>query len=195
MNKGLAVSAVLVLLLLSSANAGVLNMQGLGFGVGNSVVVTGGDGGAGNTNLLTVGTSQTNNDPGQHITTYQDTAGALTQAASASAAAGGAIGVAQNGIGSAWQIQNQPGYGPGWQDQDLVAILDQDIVDAGGGTSSAVGLQNFVGIQTQVAFTMWGASANVQAIGVTLFDAVGGGPGGAAISGAAQVGVGQGSGL
>jgi hypothetical protein len=189
MYKGLAVLAVSAFVLLSPAQADVLNVQSVDFGAGNTVL-TAGDGGGGNTNLLTVGTSQLATSPG-HVTAYQDTAGSLIQAAGANGG-GGAIGVVQSGGGLIWQVLGQPsGTSMGFQDQDMVVVLDQEVIDAGGGAGSAVGIQNFVGIQTQLTFTMWGASANIQAIGVTLFDGVGGGPGGVAIGGTAQIGVGQ----
>ena len=75
------------------------------------------------------------------------------------------------GFGAQGQAQNGSAFDLGTQIQDLDANLSQSII--GDGLGSALGLQNFVGFQTQMIFTIYGASANSQAIGVSLVDGLG----------------------
>jgi hypothetical protein len=86
-------------------------------------------------------------------------------------AVAGVLGVEQTGLGVAGQAQSQDGScgDLGTQIQDLNANLDQGII--GDGLGSALALQNFVGFQTQLTFTMFGASVNTQGVGVSLMDA------------------------
>jgi len=193
MVKGFAVSALLVLLL-SSASLGAI-VQGQGFAVGNlnGVYSAGPESGAANTNALTVAQDQLATDGAGHVTAFQGEAGSLVQSAGAMALAG-MLGVEQTalGAGAQGQLLINPYLSLGTQTQDLAANLVQNIV--GDGLGSALGLQNFVGFQTQLTFTMWGATANTQAVGVGLFDAFGGGgngPAQAVISGGANFGIGQ----
>lgn len=193
MVKGFAVSAMLVLLL-SSASLGAI-VQGQGFAVGNlnGVYSAGSEGGAANTNALTVAQDQMATDGAGHVTAFQGEAGSLVQSAGAMALTG-MLGVEQTalGAGAQGQLLINPLLSLGTQTQDLTANLVQNIV--GDGLGSALGLQNFVGFQTQLTFTMWGATANTQAVGVGLFDAFGGdgnGPAQAVISGGANFGIGQ----
>ena len=189
MCKGLAVSAVLVLLLSSVAGADAVNLQTILMGAGNNVATTGGEGGVGNTNALTVAENQVNDDPAHHVFTYQGGTGSLVQ--SAAAVGTGLLGVNQTGNAASLQLLTQPGLSLGTQDQYLDAVLDQTVLD-GGGVGAALGIQSFVGLQTQISFTMWGASANIQGLGVTCFDAISGGPnGGMQIGGSTDVGIGQ----
>jgi len=190
MYKGLAVSAVLVLLLSSVAGADAVNVQSILMGADNFVATTGGDGGAGNTNALTVAEDQVNEDPAHHVFTYQGGTGALVQSAAATGT-GGLLGVTQTGDAVSMQVLTQPGNSLGIQDQYLNAWLNQQVLD-GGGVGSALGIQSFVGLQTQISFTLWGASANIQGLGVTCFDAISGGPNGSMqIGGNTDVGIGQ----
>jgi hypothetical protein len=102
----------------------------------------------------------------------------------------GAFDVMQYGDAAGLQIQAQVPGGE-IQDQNLGANLVQQ-VNQYGGQGSALGMQTFLGVQTQLAFNPWGGSANVQGIGVSLYDAVGGGPGGTtAVGGAANFSAGQ----
>jgi len=193
MVKGFAVSAMLVLLL-SSVSLGAI-VQGQGFAVGNlnGVYSAGSEGGAANTNALTVAQDQLATDAAGHVTAFQGEAGSLVQSAGAMALAG-MLGVEQTalGAGAQGQLLINPLLSLGTQTQDLTANLVQNIV--GDGLGSALGLQNFVGFQTQLTFTMWGATVNTQAVGVGVFDAFGGdgsGPAQAVISGGANFGIGQ----
>ncbi|MDI6448820.1 hypothetical protein [Anaerobaca lacustris] len=187
MYKGFAVSAALLLLVASGATAvGLVQHQATGLLGKNGVTVVG-DGAAGNINALTTDISQLGTHRPTHTTAFQGTTGALMQ----SAGAVGMVGffdVDQVAYGGGWQTQVPAS---GLQGQDLNAWLAQDVTKIGG-QGSALGLQTFVGVQTQLTFTPWGGSANVQGIGVSLYDAVGGGPGGGMqVAGGADISAGQ----
>jgi len=162
-------------------------------GNANTVLAVGPDSGAANTNAVTVAQDQLATDACGHITAFQGEAGSLVQSAGASVICG-VLGIAQDGAGLAGQMQNHPGgYASlGNQDQFLTGAFTQDVV--GDGMGSALALQNFVGFQTQLTFTMFGASVNTQGLGVALYDAFGGGGQGPAttiVSGGANFGIGQ----
>ncbi len=187
MFKGFAVSVTLLLLVASTATAFGLNQFQIGsLGSTNGATVVG-DGAAGNINALTMDLSQLGTDGPTHTTAFQGTTAGLMQSAGA-VGMGGVFDVGQAGGGGAWQHQI-PAIG--YQNQDLGAVLVQDVTKIGG-QGSALGLQTFVGVQTQLTFTPWGGSANVQGIGVSLYDAVGGGPGGGMqVAGGADISAGQ----
>ncbi len=172
MGKGCAVSAVLVLLLSSASLASIGQTQGFALGNTNAILANGPDADAANANTLTVQQDQLATDAGGHVLAFQGETGSLVQAAGAAAILG-SLGVVQTGLGwgAQGQAQNGSALDLGTQIQDLDANLSQSIVGAGLG--SALGLQNFVGFQTQMTFTIYGASANSQAIGVSLIDALG----------------------
>jgi hypothetical protein len=192
MFKGLTVAALV--LSLASASMAIIDQDQI-FGVGNtnSVFAMGPDSGAANTNALTVAQDQLATDQAGHITSFQAEAGSLVQSAAASVICG-MLGVEQIGGGNGGQSQLNLGgcTSLGVQDQFLNAGLDQAVV--GDGLGSALALQNFVGFQTQLTFTMFGASVNTQGVGVAVFDAFGGdgnGPAMAVVSGGANFGIGQ----
>lgn len=189
MVRGFAVSAVVTLLLSSSAVAVVNQEQGFLLDNQNHIAIAGG-GSALNTNGLLVSQSQLARDPVHHVTTYQGGAAALNQSAGAFPVVG-VLGANQSGLAAGAQLQSQPnGWTLGTQIQDLDALLMQDIFGEGSGL--ALALQNFVGIQTQVTFTMYGASANFQTVGVGQWDVLGGsGPVNTVISGGMDIGVDQ----
>jgi hypothetical protein len=172
MIRGFAVSAVLVLLLSSASMALVNQTQGFVVGNTNGVFADGPQSGVTNTNAMTVAQDQLATEKAGHVTAFQGETGSLVQTAGAAAIAG-TIGVLQGGLGYGAQAQAQGGnaFDLGSQLQDMDADLTQSIV--GDGLGSALGLQNFVGFQTQMVFTMFGASANTQALGVSLVDAMG----------------------
>ena len=189
MFKGFAVSAAL-LFLLSSAALADPQFQVLGMGQTNYVGVVG-DGAAANINTTTAAIDQLVTGPG-HTAGYQSTVGSLIQGAGAVGMIG-LLEVKQAGLSDGFQIQGQhPGVpGSDFQYQDLNAHLGQDVTKIGG-QGSALGLQTFVGVQMQLLFNPWGGSANVQGIGVSLYDAVGGGPGGlTTVGGSANFAAGQ----
>jgi hypothetical protein len=193
MVKGFTVAALLVLLLSSASMAFIDQGQGFIVGNANSVLAIGPDSGAANTNAVTVAQDQLATDGAGHITAFQGEAGSLVQSAGAAVICG-ALGIVQDGAGLAGQAQAHPGgcTSLGNQDQFLTGAFTQDVV--GDGLGSALALQNFVGFQTQLTFTMFGASVNTQGLGVAVWDAFGGagqGPATAIISGAANFGIGQ----
>lgn len=187
MFKGFAVTVALLLVVTSAASAfGLFQNQG-GVLIGTNGANLLGDGAAGNISALTMDLSQLGVDNTTHTTAYQDTKGALLQSAGA-VGMGGLFNVDQHGLAHADQTQIPM---IGLQDQDLGALLTQDVTKVGG-QGSALGLQTFLGVQTQLTFTPWGGSANVQGIGVSLYDAVGGGPGGGTqVAGGANFSAGQ----
>lgn len=192
MFKGLAVSAVFVFLLSSATGAALLNDQAFLILEGNTAFAPLGDGGAGSTNTAVVDQSQMANSVVDHVTVFQGETAALTQGAGAVGSVA-PFGVTQQGFGYGEQYQFHPGGGtnPVMQSQLLNADLTQNLID-GGGLGSAVGIQSLVGIQTQLAFTLWGATANIQGVGVTVFDGMAGGPGGGTmIGGGTTIGVNQ----
>lgn len=173
MFKGFAVSVALLLSVTAAASAfGLFQDQG-GVLIGTNGASVMGDGAAGNISALTMDLSQFGVDNPSHTTAFQGTTAALLQSAGA-VGMGGLFDVDQGGFAGADQTQI-PAIG--LQDQDLGAVLNQDVTKIGG-QGSALGLQTFLGVQTQLTFTPWSGSANVQGIGVSLYDAVGGGPGG-----------------
>jgi len=186
MFKGLAVSAALLLLLSSASLAQLVQLQGFGMGQTNGAMVLG-DGAAANINASNVAVEQLATDVGVHSAGYQSTVGSIMQGAGA-VGMGGLFAVDQiaGAVGTQFQIPGTP-----IQDQMLLANMDQ-VVTKLGGQGSALGMQTFVGIQTQLSFNPWGGSANVQGLGVSQYDATGGGPGGGTIvGGAANVSAGQ----
>jgi hypothetical protein len=193
MVKGFAVSALVVLLLSSASTAAINQDQGFLVGNLNGVLAVGPDSGAANTNALTVAQDQLATDRCGHVTAFQGEAGSLVQSAAAMAVCG-MLGVEQTGWGGGAQGQTQNGSccDLGNQLQNLDAGLDQNIV--GDGLGSALALQNFVGFQTQLTFTMFGASVNTQGVGVSLLDAAlggGNGPVDSVVHAGANFGIGQ----
>lgn len=189
MVRGFAVSAVFVLLLSSAAVAAIGQAQGYLMDNQNNVATTGG-GSALNTNGLNVSQSQLATDQSSRTTSYQGEVGSLNQSAGAFPVSG-VLGANQSGVASGVQAQVHPGgISIGAQDQDVDALLVQDLF--GEGVGMALALQNFVGIQTQVTFSLFGASANFQSVGVVQYDALGGpNPVNNVISGGADIGAGQ----
>jgi hypothetical protein len=187
MHKGLTVSAVVVALLASTAGAlPNVQFQDFALGLGNGVTLLG-DGSAANTNLLTLGQMQLAADDVRHTTAYQGVNGALMESAAA-VGSNGLFGAIQSGTLSGGQYQDSV---MDYQSQALEGNLGQEVYRQGG-NGSALGIETLVGIGTQLIFTPYGASANIQAIGDVLYDATGGGPGGSTtVGGGAIIGVGQ----
>lgn len=187
MFKGFAVSVALLLSVTAAASAIGLVQDQDKMLIGQNNVSLYGDGAVGNIKTLSMDLSQFGVDEMTHTTAFQGTTGTLLQSAGA-VGMGGLFSVDQDGIAIADQTQI-----PSWnlQDQNLGAALDQDVTKIGG-QGSALGLQTFLGVQTQLTFTPWGGSANVQGVGVSLYDAVGGGPGGGTqVAGGANFSAGQ----
>jgi hypothetical protein len=188
MLKGIVVTVISTLLVSSIALGDAAQIQGFSISGQNGAAVSG-DGAAANSNVSNVNTSQLATDAINHNSAFQSTAGSLIQSAGA-IGMGGLFSAGQLGGAAGTQLQ---GLNLGIQLQDLDAGLYQE-VDKVGGNGSALGLQTFIGIQTQLNFTPYGGSANIQGIGTTLYDAVGGGPSSTiAIGGGSNIGVGQSS--
>jgi hypothetical protein len=187
MLKGFTVSAVVVALLSSTAGAWPsFQVQHVDMDLVNGVLLVG-DGGTANTNLLTVGESQLATDDVRHTTAFQGFNGALTQTAAA-VGSNGISGALQYGDLTATQVQNPD---TGQQSQQVDSDLDQSVYKVGG-NGSVLGIESAVGIGTQLIFTTYGATANVQAIGDVVYSAAGGGPSGSTtINGGSSINLGQ----
>lgn len=186
MVKGFAVSALLVLLLSSVSVGAITQFQGFTIGAGqipmtNGVYAAGPDSSSTSTNALTVAQDQLASERAGHVTAFQGESGSLVQSAAVIALCGD-LGIQQTGLAVGGQAQSHPGNccSIGNNDQFLNANLTQASI--GNGLGTGLGLQNFVGFQTQLTFTMFGASANTQSVGVTTFDAFGGCGNGPAVS-------------
>jgi hypothetical protein len=181
-------SLVVAMILMSSvAFASDVMLQGYNLTGINSAGLLG-DGSAVNNNSTTVNNSQLATDGITHNASYQGTAGSLIQSAAA-VGLGDLFTVGQAADVTSLQAECT---GLGIQTQDLDADLYQNVFKDGQGTGMALGLQTFVGIQTQLSFNMYGGSANVQGISTTLYDAATGGPGSTMnIGGGSTLGIGQ----
>lgn len=188
MLRRLSVSLLVVALVASAASAylGFGDFQTFHMGLSNGILQEG-DGSASGTNLGVLEESQQRVDDIRHTTAFQGFNGAITQVAGA-VGMGGVAGAVQDGGLGGTQYQNPT---TGEQQQYVGAGVDQSIFRLAG-TGSVLGLQTALGIGTQLIFTPYGATANVQAIGDVVYDAAGGGPGGSTvINGGNIIGAGQ----
>jgi hypothetical protein len=187
---GFVVCIAIVCVLSSGAFAAIGQAEGFLIGAGNGLTLLT-DGAAGNVNIVIVDNSQEASSPSGRITARQSETGSLVQGASA-VGTGGIFEAAQGGgaIGEQWQFV--PDFGSlGVQGQDLDAGLGQEVVKMGG-VGSVLAVQAFVGCQVQFIVTPFGISANVQYVGVALFDGLGGGPDSTTgVSAGANIGAGQ----
>jgi len=174
MNKLFAVSMVFVFLLSSGTFAdGVGQAQGYLIDAGNRASVGGaGYGAAMNTNIATVINKQEASNAFGHLKAVQIGFGSLAQGASA-VGISGLYGAEQGAFVVGEQRQfGHDFYNLGLQQQNLDANLQQDVFGAGKGIGSASAIQTFIGGQAQFMITPFGASANIQCVGVGLFDSV-----------------------
>jgi hypothetical protein len=189
MLKGFSVAALVVALVASTAVAEIslgTNVQLIDLNLQNAVLQAG-DGAASSANLGLILDAQGSRDDIRHTTAFQGFNGAITQAAGATGM-GVAAGALQNGQLAGAQYQNPT---TGQQFQNMGTDLDQNVFKSGG-MGSALAMQSALGIGTQLIFTPYGATANVQALGNVVFDGVGGGPGGSVtVNGGTTVGAGQ----
>jgi hypothetical protein len=189
MLKGFSVPALVVALMASAAFALPdfgSNFQSFDMNLGNAILQMG-DGGASSNNWGLLLDSQEITDDIRHTTAFQAFNGAITQTAGA-VGMGSVAGALQDGELGGMQYQN-PYTGEQWQ--ALGTDLDQGVFKSGG-TGSVLGVQSGLAIGTQLIFTPYGATANVQALGDVVYDAIGGGPSGSThIDGGATVGAGQ----
>jgi hypothetical protein len=192
MNRKFVISVVFAFLLSSAAFADIGQFQGFILGSNDSASTSGGA--VLNLSSLTVQNNQLATDPTGRVTTFQIGVGSLNQGASASGL-DGLFGAELGGLAGGAQLQLQGGslWNLGSQDQDLDANLWQDVYKIGG-AGSALAAQAFVGGQVQIIATPYGASANIQYLGIAQYNSTLGGPDtNAVVSGGVDVGVGQGS--
>ena len=184
MIKGFSISALVVALVASTAVAGIqkFDMDQTNF------AFLQGDGAASNTNWGILSESQMATDDVRHTTAFQGFNGALTQTAAAVGSNALFYLVGQDGDLKGKQWQNP--Y-TGQQGQQIGSDLDQSVLRMGG-NGSVLGVQTAVGIGTQLIFTPYGATANVQALGDVVYGAAAGGPcGSTSINGGSIIGLGQ----
>lgn len=187
---GFVVCIAIVCVLSSEAFAAIGQAEGFLVGAGNGVTLLT-DGAAENVNIVIVENSQDASSPAGQVTARQSETGSLVQATSA-VGMGGIFEAAQGAgaIGEQWQFV--PDFGSlGVQGQDLDAGLGQEVVKVGG-VGNVLAVQAFIGCQVQYIVTPFGISANVQYVGVSLFDGLGGGPDSTtAVAAGANIGAGQ----
>jgi hypothetical protein len=187
---GFVVCIVIVCVLSPAAFAAIGQAEGFLVGAGNGVTLLT-DGAAENVNTMIVENSQDASSPNGNVKAIQSETGSLVQGTSA-VGMGGVFEAVQGAgaIGEQWQFV--PDFGSlGAQGQDLDAGLAQDVVKLGG-VGNVLAVQAFIGCQVQFIVTPFGVSANVQYVGVALFDGIGGSPDSTtAVSAGANVGAGQ----
>lgn len=177
MIRGVSVLTLIVLLLSCPAWSGIAQNQNFGLQNQNNVLLnTSGSGFLGNLQLTGLYNTQQATNPAGNGITEQTNAGTFIQGADASGE-GGLFGVNQLGGAAGWQAQFQPNaYLPAQQVQDLDAFLGQEFYKEGG-VGIVTGVQAYVGYQLQLNISpFYGASANLQTIGVVDAGAVSGGP-------------------
>ena len=86
------------------------------------------------------------------------------------------LGVAQTANVLDGQLQAAgAGADLGVQDQVLNGTFGQDLVNVGG-IGAAIGIQGYVGLDVQLIISPYGASANVQYLGLAQADSIGSTP-------------------
>lgn len=176
MRKVLGVSLILIFLPVSVCFGVVGQAEGFLIGAENGVLLASGPAGsADSTNIAAVGHNQRSTDRYNFVTALQSENAMLVQGAYAAGLTGGfAVGQTANALGG--QLQAVGGGGLGIQDQLLKANFDQYVANIGGGIGAALGIQAFAGLQVQLIISPYGASTNVQYLGLGQVDKVGGGP-------------------
>lgn len=174
MHKKFAVYLLLFFLPVSTCFADFIQYQDYGIGGFNGVILAAGPvGAAQNTNVALVGQNQQSNNPYSTVKGMQSQNAMLVQGAYA-VGLDGAFGVGQTANVLGGQLQAADG-GNTMQDQFLNAAFAQDVA-RNGGIGAAVGIQSFVGLDAQLMVSLHGASANVNCLGLSQVDTVGGGP-------------------
>lgn len=187
---GFVVCIAIVCALSSGAFADLGQAEGFLIGAGNGVTLLT-DGAADNVNIVIVDNSQDASSPTGRVTAMQSETGSLVQGTSAVGTSGIFETVQGAGaVGEQWQFAPNFG-GLGAQGQDLDANLGQEVLKLGG-VGNVLAVQAFIGCQVQFIITPFGISANVQYVGVGLFDGLGGGPDSTTgVSAGANIGAGQ----
>jgi hypothetical protein len=177
MHKGFAVSAVLVFMLSSGTFAVIDQTQQFNIGTSSVGVLTGaGTGAMMSVNVIPVTNSQEAIDGSGNIQTVQIGVASLFQGAMAAGLCG-VYGFQPDGsaAGQQWQGTNDY-FSTGSGSQNVGTALTQNVITIGRyGTASA--LQSFIGNQTQLILNPYGVNANVQCIGINMFDGIGGAAG------------------
>lgn len=175
MRKGLAISLIVILVpAYASLGDDVGQVQGYLIDAVNGVLLAGA-GAAQNVNVAHVNQSQQSNNPYSLVTAIQTENGTLVQNASA-VGLDGALGVTQTANVLDGQLQAAgAGADLGVQDQVLNGTFGQDMVSVGG-IGAAIGIQGFVGLDAQIIISPYGASANVQYLGLAQADSIGNTP-------------------
>jgi len=187
---GFVVCIAIVCVLSSGAFAAIGQAEGFLIGAGNGVTLLT-DGAAENVNVVIVENSQDASSPSGRVTAMQSETGSLVQGTSAVGMSGIFEAVQGAGaVGEQWQFA--PNFGSlGVQSQYLDVGLGQDVVKLGG-VGNVIAVQALIGCQVQFIITPFGISANIQYVGVALFDGLGGGPdANTAVSAGANIGAGQ----
>jgi len=175
MHKGFAVSIAIVLLLISGAFAddqGTEQEQQFVITAANYGALDGaGVGSVSSFSIAPFANIQQTTVESGNIQYVQTSIGSLFQGATAAGFLG-AYGFEQGALTMGNQWQDSPSYFfLGNQGQDFGYDFEQDIFTIGG-LGSVVAIENFVGNQNQFIVTPYGVSANVQILGVGLFDGV-----------------------
>ena len=175
MRKGLAISLIVILVpVCVSFGDDVGQVQGYLIDAVNGVLLAGA-GAAQNINVAHVNQNQQSNNPYSFVTAIQTENGTLIQGASA-VGLDGALGVAQTANILDGQLQTTgAGSNLGIQDQIINGTFGQDLVSAGG-IGAAIAIQGFVGLDAQIIISPYGASANVQYLGLAQADSIGNTP-------------------
>jgi len=176
MRKGLGVFLILIFLPVCTSYGALGQAQGFLIGAENGVLLVGGAAGAAQSaNVAVVGHNQKATDPYCFVTALESENAMLVQGAYA-AGLTGVFGVGQTANVLGGQLQAVGvGGGLGIQDQFLKANFAQDVARSDG-IGAALGIQAFAGLQVQLIISPYGASTNVQYLGIGQVDHVTGGP-------------------
>ena len=173
MLRRFALSVVIILLLSSGAFAFIGQVEGFSIEANNLVGRAGRHGSAEGGNLLAAYHEQMGYDACRGTIAIQKEGGVLGQYASA-VGRGGRSGVGQEASVSG--LQGQLATNPQMQGQVLGVRLGQE-AHKSGGIGGAVGVQGFVGGQSQRISSPTGTSTESQFVGVVQYSAVSGGRG------------------
>jgi hypothetical protein len=175
MHEKFIVYLLLFFLPVSTCFAELIQSQGYGIGGDNIVILAGGPAGAAqNTNVAVIGQNQQSGSPYSPVKLMQSENAMLVQSANAVGLDGAFFGVGQNAAVLGGQSQTAIG-GQTMQNQYLNSLFAQDAV-SDGGIGAAVGIQSFVGLDAQLMISVYGASANVNCLGLTQVNTAGGEP-------------------
>lgn len=174
MPKKFLISVLVILLLSSGAFAGIGQVQGFSIGAVNMVKRVGGPGSAESLNIAIVGHKQKAGSFCCGSVAMQKEVGILGQYASVDGRGGKSF-VLQGATVQGLQGQLVVGRGPKAQGQSLNMSLGQLTVK-NGGVGGAIGVQGFVGYQTQRIDTPRTKSTQSQFVGAVQYSNISGSP-------------------